>query len=212
MNAAKTFHSSKKTDDGFSSDVDAVLDKWKTDYEKLFNSGDNGNFDNNHLGLVIYVKRFIPGRLEEKSSWDYRVLQLARKYSRIQNVEDEINMSNVWDSIQTFEKESWYHEVWNDKNNVNGNKLRFYRLFKTCIGTEPYVKVVNNRCHRCILSLFRAGSLQLKVETGRYARPPEPLQDRLCIFCDSGQIEDEKHILFNCCFYSDIRHVLSFKC
>lgn len=81
-------------------------------------------------------------------------------------------------------------------------------MFKTCIGTEPYVKVVNNRCHRCILSLFRAGSLQLKVETGRYARPPEPLQDRLCIFCDSGQIEDEKHFLFNCCFYSDIRHEL----
>ena len=146
--------------------------------------------------------------MRRKSSWDYRVLQLPRKYSLIQNVKDEIIMSNVWDSIQTFEKESWHHEVWNDKNNVNGNKLRFYRLFKTCIGTEPYVKVVNNRCHRRILSLFRAGSLQLKVETGRYARPPEPLQDRLCIFCDSCQIEDEKHFLFNCCFYSDIRHEL----
>ncbi|CAC5363348.1 KRAB [Mytilus coruscus] len=125
-----------KTDDGFSSDVDAVLDKWKTDYEKLFNSGDNGNFDNNHFRLgdaLLKVEVFkLWNRLKcdytsnickkvhtwairRKSSWDYRVLQLARKYSLIQIVEDEINMSNVWDSIQTFEKESWHHEVWNGK-------------------------------------------------------------------------------------------------
>ncbi|CAC5404135.1 unnamed protein product [Mytilus coruscus] len=291
----------KYIDDGFSSDVDAVLDKWKTDYEKLFNSGDNGNFDNNHLGWVkgnnhVFPTRncdtlnypvtrqdvidavnktklnkavgfdYIPAEslrnsicidllfklisfcfqngkvpdlwlngiinsipkndsdckfdpmsyrgitilsipckifadilnkrlnkwlneneilcdeqngfrkglskrssnlaargdmgflsgdallkvevfklwnrlkcdntsnickkvhtwaIRRKSSWDYRVLQLARKYSLIQNVEDEINMSNVWDSIQTFEKESWHHEVWNDKNNVNAEIRQF---------------------------------------------------------------------------------------
>ncbi|CAC5408065.1 unnamed protein product [Mytilus coruscus] len=161
-----------------SSDVDAVLDKWKTDYEKLFNSGDNGNFDNNHLGWVKGNNRVFPTRncdtlncpvtrqdvidavnrtklnkavgfdyipaeslrnsvcidllfklisfcfqngdallkvedfklwnrlkcdntnnickkvhtwaIRRKSSWDYRVLQLARKYSLIQNVEEVI--------------------------------------------------------------------------------------------------------------------------
>ncbi|VDI68964.1 Hypothetical predicted protein [Mytilus galloprovincialis] len=51
-----------KTDEGFSSDVDVVLDKWKTDYEKLFNSGDNGNFDNNHLDWVKGNNHVFPTR------------------------------------------------------------------------------------------------------------------------------------------------------
>ncbi|VDI32452.1 Hypothetical predicted protein [Mytilus galloprovincialis] len=67
-------------------------------------------------------KKVYTWAIRRKSSWDDRVLQLARKYSLIINVEDEIDMNNVWDSSQTFEKESWHHEAWNDKNNVNGNK------------------------------------------------------------------------------------------
>ena len=42
-----------------------------------------------------------------------------------------------------------------------------------------------------------------KIERGRYTQIPSEF--RLCILCDSNSIEDEKHFLFECSFYDDIR-------
>ncbi|CAC5418221.1 unnamed protein product [Mytilus coruscus] len=67
----------------------------------------------------IICKKVHTWAIRKKSSWDYRVLQLARKYKLIESVEDDINLSILWDSIQTFEKESWYQEIWKDNYNVS---------------------------------------------------------------------------------------------
>ena len=41
------------------------------------------------------------------------------------------------------------------------------------------------------------------METGRFTSIP--LEYRLCIFCDTNDIEDETHFLFSCNFYTDLR-------
>ena len=62
------------------------------------------------------------------------------------------------------------------------------------------------------MALFRTGSLPLAVETGRYSRPPIPLAQRLCKYCDLNEIETEKHFLMTCPLYTDLRYNLTIEC
>ena len=63
-----------------------------------------------------------------------------------------------------------------------------------------------NRSERSILAQFRCGILPLRIETGRYVG--EKPEERLCKVCQSGQIENELHFLFNCVLYNDFRNNL----
>ncbi len=38
-----------------------------------------------------------------------------------------------------IDEENWFQDLWNDKNNANGNKLRTYRMFKKDLTPEPYL-------------------------------------------------------------------------
>ena len=83
-----------------------------------------------------------------------------------------------------------------------------YRLYKTDLIAETYVKLNMERSHRRILAKFRSGSLPLQVETGRYKKPKVPLENRICKFCSDNTVEDEMHFLISCDFYSDLRRPL----
>ena len=102
----------------------------------------------------------------------------------------------------------WKASLWNDRGQENGNKLRTYRLYKSDLLPEPYVKINMDRTHRRILAKFRSGSLPLNIETGRYAKPKVPLLERTCKLCSNNCIEDEMHFLMSCDFYSDLRRPL----
>lgn len=104
-----------------------------------------------------------------------------------------------------YEQQDWYYDIWNDKGNFNGNKLRTYRLYKDRIGVEDYVMSLQKHNGQ-MLAKFRSGSLQIAVERGRYN--DTPLHERLCNFCHSGSIEDEQHILLHCELYNDLRYDL----
>ncbi|KAK6181159.1 hypothetical protein SNE40_009082 [Patella caerulea] len=144
--------------------------------------------------------------IKRKSSWDYRTFRLGNKLGILQDKEDICNITNLWCSIWDRAKDTWNSNLWNDENKLNGNKLRSYRLYKTEIGTENYVCKIRNKSHRKVLSMLRCGSLQLRIETGRYQKPPEKLSERICIYCDRGEVEDEEHFIFNCDKYSPIRN------
>ena len=44
------------------------------------------------------------------------------------------------------------------------------------------------------------------METGRHQRPVTPLDQRICLKCNSGEIEDEFHAFMNCEFYQQQRY------
>ena len=105
------------------------------------------------------------------------------------------------------DKSLWRTNLFNDNGHQNGNKLGTYRLYKTDLETECYVKLSLQRDHRRILAMFRCGNLPLHIETGRYARPKLPVEQRTCFRCIET-IEDELHFLIDCPFYDEIRRNL----
>ena len=57
---------------------------------------------------------------------------------------------------------------------------------------------------RRIVSKLRLGILPLCIETGRYLRPIVPEHQRTC-YCNSGQVESEYYVLFQCQMYRHLR-------
>lgn len=110
-------------------------------------------------------------------------------------------------AVDEYEQSVWYYQIWNDKGNeINGNKLRLYRLFKERIDVESYVTQPLLKEYRKAIAKLRSGTMALYVETGRYNRTP--LADRICTYCESGKVEDEQHFLLSCDLYNDLRYEL----
>ena len=61
----------------------------------------------------------------------------------------------------------WLLSLKRNGTNVNGNKLRTYREYKTNFKPEYYVKCNMSRDQRRILSKFRSCNLPLAIKTGR---------------------------------------------
>ena len=89
----------------------------------------------------------------------------------------------------------WYADLWNDERTVGGNKLRTYQTFKFNFGWEDYLSVVTNRRHRIAMCRLRVSCHNLRIETGRYKRPQIPAEQRICLYCNSGMVDDEKHFI-----------------
>ena len=69
---------------------------------------------------------------------------------------------------------------------------------KETIRIEPYIEKIRNRSQRQWLSRYRVSAHRLRVETGRYTFPVTPLSDRVCVYCDSNEIDTEHHFILNC--------------
>jgi hypothetical protein len=107
-----------------------------------------------------------------------------------------------------YDQNKFVRDLNGDRRNINGKKLRTYRLYKTSIQTEHYVSCQLPRITRRTMALFWSGALPLAVETVRYSRPQISLNERLCKFCNTNSVENEIHFLMLCPLYSDIRYEL----
>ena len=85
------------------------------------------------------------------------------------------------------------------------NKLRTYRQFKTSFQKEQYLTLNLKKYERSLLCQLRFGILPLRIETGRFVG--EPLEQRLCQFCDTNEVESETHFLLSCDKYLTLRNV-----
>ena len=86
------------------------------------------------------------------------------------------------------------------KNNdgLDHNKLRLYKTFKGCFKEEPYIKNILNRNQRMWLSRYRTSAHNLRIESGRYSSPITPLSQRVCFYCNNGEIDNEQHAILQC--------------
>ncbi len=80
-------------------------------------------------------------------------------------------------------------------------KLRTYVKFKENICTEDYVNHCTSRRKRSLTAQFRIGILLLHIETRRFR--DKRINERVCLFCNSGDVENELHFLCVCTTYSN---------
>ena len=99
-----------------------------------------------------------------------------------------------------------YIQYWSDRIKTL-SKMDTYCLLKQRFGFENYIRDVNIRTHRIILSTMRISNHRLAIETGRFSKTPR--NERLCLFCKANnnfsEIEDEQHVLLRCSRYTEIR-------
>ena len=68
---------------------------------------------------------------------------------------------------------------------------------------QPYLAEVRERRRREALAQLRTGSHWGAEDTGRWQRVPR--EQRVCLQCDTGAVEDVPHIVFHCPFYAAVR-------
>ena len=78
------------------------------------------------------------------------------------------------------------------------NKLRLYKHFKGSFTPEPYLSLVKNRNQRAWLSRYRISAHNLRIESGRYTLPVTPVAQRVCVYCSSGECDNELHAILKC--------------
>ena len=80
--------------------------------------------------------------------------------------------------------------------------LRFYKIFKQFFQQEQYIELIADREIQKSISKFRLSSHCLRIHTGRHERDKHnkntPANQRFCLSCKSGEIDDELHLLLKC--------------
>ena len=135
--------------------------------------------------------------------WLSRVRKLESLFGipTLKNYLKKENAGNIVKKrVQSVFDRFWLEEINAVKfvNDHNSNKLRFYSSLKSSFSKEPYFDLVKSRNHRSFLTRLRCSAHRLEIEKLRYSKPPIPPSSRICGFCNSGQIGDEKHFLMNC--------------
>ena len=110
-------------------------------------------------------------------------------------------------SIHNYIRIKYENEWVTEINSEKQRKLRTYKLFKERFGIENYILSLNFE-DRNKFTKLRTSAHCLHIETGRYTRPPTPVDDRVCPICKNDTIEDEEHFLMKCEAYSDARKQL----
>ena len=87
-----------------------------------------------------------------------------------------------------------------------GNKLRTYAEMKGAHKMELYLNCGLPKSYMKNIASFRLSTHKLEVEVGRYHKPkPIPAEERICRQCDTGKMENEFHLMFECDKYNSLR-------
>ena len=133
-------------------------------------------------------------------TWFGKVWEFAASYDI--HLEKSYEKSMVKDIITRAFKERCFV----DKSNLVKNPiLRTYDKIKHDFIMEPYLYLVKKPKYRLAISQLRCSSHTLAIRKGRHTKPKTDLSERLCLFCRSNKVEDEKHFIIECCLCSDER-------
>ena len=131
--------------------------------------------------------------------------ELVRNPPDFKEEKTEANLKRYWKRnlsqiIQNREEKQWKADM------AGQPKLRTYRQFKEKLQLEEYLMTQSNKQGRYLLTSIRTGTNKLRIETGRWKK--EKKDERFCMVCMSGEIEDEKHFVLDCEAYQHARQIL----
>ena len=152
--------------------------------------------------------------------WDKHLNDTGRVSTWSSEVKDILyrnNMDNLYDQL-TFPKKDVVSDLkksliekdqrkWQSKCQTLP-KLRTFMKFKDFSKESPHIYKPLSFKQRKEMSKLRLGLLNLRIETARSIRPSVPPEQRLCLLCNNGDIEDETHFLLSCGIYDQARQIL----
>ena len=124
------------------------------------------------------------------------------------NLADKIGNPNKFKRVtqESLERgwKTWWKRTLDDPEL---SRLTFYREIKDEYGYEEYLNVTNFQ-HRKLISKLRCSDHVLEIEKGRHkpANMRKTKEERLCIYCNNREVEDEKHFLYRCNLYTALRN------
>ena len=171
--------------------------------------------------------------LDGRDCWLTRVNNIEKLLKIPQNLKfSKSSGKNLTAIVKSKFDSFWLSKVneFKAKNNDNldHNKLRIYRQFKSSFTIEPYITLVRNRNQRSSLSRLRISAHTLATEVLRRCRPVIPLERRFCAYCQTkpepeamiGQVvgdsnsgnkqfvDSEQHFLLFCDVFKNTRNCL----
>ena len=170
------------------------------------------------------------GRLTKKVyDWD-RLLNISNVVSswssEIKSILYSCNLNNTFDNNRPFplkatidsikSKFVFYQKHYLKDECEQQSKLRTFNKYKDFASLPAYVAKALSFFERKHMARLRLGCLQLRIESGRYARPPLTVNERICLICSEikaqqgsePEIETEIHFLLFCEKYNDLRNKL----
>jgi hypothetical protein len=115
----------------------------------------------------------------------------------------------IWenkDTIKKSVKSKFKEKMWCDKELEEKRKLRYYKnVIDPNIEGQNYLPIFPSVDKKIIIAKIRKNSHELDSETGHWSIPKIPWDERVCHLCDTKKVEDEKHFLLDCPFYTHIR-------
>ena len=143
----------------------------------------------------------------ETGNWVLNVKSIFQKHDMLHcfNMENvsKVEIDDCLDLLKSFRCKCFEIQCIQDVNQKP--ILRTYCLYKTEFDLEPYLKCVLKYKLRSAISRFRLSSHNLEIKKGHHSKPKTLLEQRLCLLCNMGDVEDEVHVLLVCPIYNEER-------
>ena len=164
------------------------------------------NMDDGRLTKKVYLWARSLNNQNVVSSWT----------TEVKNIFYACGLSDIFDTETMFPLKSTIEEIKEKfktdqadylKNEcIQQRKLRTFNKFKLFGTTPAFVTKPMSFYQRKLFAKLRLGSLELRIETGRYARPRLEINERICLLCSENkrknneepEIGNETHFLFYC--------------
>ena len=198
---------------GVMSEVDWLLPEFRTKMKMLRQYHRIVKMSNNRLTKKVFL-------------WDKQLNETNVVFSwtnEVKAIFESCNLLNIYNSNSIFplkatikkvktaflaEQQNFLRAECSDKP-----KLRTFVKFKDYNVLPSYITKPLSFKQRKFIAKLRLGSLEIRIETGRFSRPRLEENERLCPVCNlndplqglNPQIENETHFLFICSLYDQIR-------
>lgn len=171
------------------------------------------NFPNS-LAYHAYIDPLSNNNINNKARWAYHVKSIWTSFD-LENIwlnNGSLYPTKILKLLKNHMNErfceNWKYLIGHSACTGYGNvssKLRTYKLFKSEFNFENYLSFIKDYQIRRYFTKIRVSAHDLHIETGRYVRPPLPPDQRLCLICKSGVVENEEHFLLHCTMYNNER-------
>ena len=162
--------------------------------------------DENKISTILY--RWILELYNQNSQNSYKSPWLHKIKTRLDHMgasnlfTNPSNMSGEWFKIHIkLRLNDIYNQKWSDdvaKNSICQN----YKIMAVEKQLQEYLKVLPSQ-YMYAMCKFRCVNSKIPSIVGRYSN--QPIEDRTCTLCESNEIGDEFHYLFECSEFNDIR-------